>query len=82
MGKVAISLKIMPETPETDLEKLKAEIAKKVEIKDSKLVPLAFGLKALIVLVIAGDVGTEAVESKIRGVPGVADVTVESVTLI
>jgi elongation factor 1-beta len=82
VGKVAISLKIMPETPDTNLEKIKAEIAKRVEVKDTKLEPLAFGLKALIVLVIANDVGNEAIEAKIRSVPGIADVTVESVTLI
>lgn len=82
LGKVAISLKIMPESPEIDLEKVKNEISKTVEIKDSRLEPIAFGLKSLKLLVVAADIGTEAIEAKIRKVPGVADVTVESVTLI
>ena len=82
MGLVAISLKIMPESPEVDLEKLKANIAKVVEIKDAKLEPVAFGLKALKLLVVAKDVGTEAIEAKIRAIPNVADVTVDSVTLL
>jgi elongation factor 1-beta len=79
---VAISLKIMPASPEVDLEKLKTSIAKTVEIKDAKLEPIAFGLKALKLLVVAKDVGTEAIEEKIRAIDGVADVVVESATLL
>lgn len=82
MGKVAISLRVMPEGPDTDLNKLKAEIGKTVEIKDAKLEPVAFGLKALKLLVIANDIGTEAIEAKIKKVQGVADVVVESATLL
>lgn len=82
MGLVAISLKVMPESPDVDMEKLKANIAKVVEIKDAKIEPVAFGLKALKVLVIAKDIGTEAIEAKIRAIPNVADVSVDSVTLL
>ena len=82
MGKVAVSLKIMPESPETDLEKVKAEIAKKVEVKDAKIEPLAFGLKALKILVIVPDSSMEGIESEIRSVAGISEVEVESSTLL
>ena len=51
MGNVAISMRVMPESPDTNLEELKKEIAKKVKIQDSKIEPIAFGLKALIVII-------------------------------
>lgn len=82
MGKVAVSLKIMPESPETDLEKVKAEIAKKVEVKDAKIEPLAFGLKALKILIIVPDSSMEGIESQIKSVKGISEVEVESSTLI
>jgi elongation factor 1-beta len=82
MGKVAVSLKIMPESPETDLEKVKNEIAKKVELKDAKIEPLAFGLKALKILIIVPDSSIEGIENEIKSVAGISDVEVESSTLI
>lgn len=82
MGNVAVSLKIMPESVETDLEKVKKEISKKIEIKDSKIEPLAFGLKTLKILVIVPDKEFESLENKIRSVNGVSEVEVESSTLI
>ena len=82
MGNVAIKLKIMPESPDTNLEKIKEEISKKVEIKDSKIEPIAFGLKALKILVIASDEGTEKIEEEIKNIEGVSEVEVESTTLL
>ena len=82
MGNVAVSLKIMPESPDTDLEKLKEEISKKIEIKDSKIEPLAFGLNALKILIITPDKESENLISEIRSVNGVSEVEVESSTLI
>ena len=82
MGDVAISLKIMPESPDTDLEKVKEEISKKIEIKDSKIEPLAFGLKALKILIIVSDKGSGNIENEIKSINGVSEVEVESSTLI
>jgi len=82
MGDVAISLKIMPESPDTDLEKIKEEISKKIEIKDSKIEPIAFGLKALKILIIVSDKESENIENEIKSVNGVSEVEVESSTLI
>jgi len=82
MGNVAMSLKIMPESPETDIEKIKDELSKILKIQDAKIEPIAFGLKALKILVIVPDKGTEEIEEKIKNIDGVSGVEVESVTLV
>ena len=82
MGNVIIALKIMPESPETDLENIKTEISKKMKIQDSKIEPIAFGLKSLKILVIVTDKETGDIESKIKEVKGISEVETESVTLV
>ncbi len=83
MGKVAMNIKVMPENPEVNVEKIGEEIKQKLEVKDLKIEPIAFGLKALKVLVIVEDSeGSEKVENTIKGIEGVGEVEVESVTLI
>ena len=82
MGNVIIELKIMPESPDVDMEKIKNEISKKMKIQDSKIEPIAFGLKALRMIVIVPDKETGDIEGKIKEVKGVSDVETESVTLV
>lgn len=82
MGNVIVELKIMPESPEVDMEKIKTEISKKMKIQDSKIEPIAFGLKALRMIVIVPDKETGDIEGKIKEVKGVSDVETESVTLV
>ncbi|MFQ6009899.1 MAG: elongation factor 1-beta [Candidatus Aenigmatarchaeota archaeon] len=84
MGDVAISIKIMPASGEVDIEEVKKKIEEKIDVKDSKIEPLAFGLKALRIMVVKPDTGggTEEIERQIKEVEGVGDVEVESVTLI
>lgn len=76
-----MNIRIMPASPETDLEKVKAEISKKIKVQDSKIEPLAFGLKALKILVVVPD-GQQNVEEEIRKIKGVGEVEVESTTLL
>lgn len=83
MGKVAMNIKIMPSFPEVDVEKISKEIKKQLEVKDLKIEPIAFGLKAIKVLVIVDDSeGSEKVENTIKNIEGVGEVEIESVTLI
>jgi len=82
MGNVAVALRIMPESPETDLEKIRSDISKKIKIQDSKIEPIAFGLNALKILVIVPDKETGDLENKIKEIKGVSDVETESATLI
>ncbi len=84
MGDVAISIKIMPTSPEVDLEKVKNEISTIVKVQDSKIEPLAFGIKSLKILVVKPDTGggTEELEEQIKQIEGVENVEAESVTLL
>lgn len=83
MGKVAMNIKVMPESAETDIEKISEEIKNKLEVKDLKIEPIAFGLKAIKILVLVEDnEGSEKVENTIRDIEGVGEVEVESVTLV
>lgn len=85
MGNVAIKMKIMPESPEVDMERLKKSVSAAVNVQDSKIEPVAFGLKSLNILIILPDKEggkTDGIENKIRAIKGVADLEVESVTLL
>jgi len=83
MGEVAAKIKVMPSGTDVDLKKLQEEL-KKVIPEGAKLhgfseEPVAFGLKALMVVVKVGDVegGTEKVEEAFSKVKGVESVSVE-----
>ena len=88
MGTVAITLKVMPSSPDIDIEKMKEEIKNKIS-SDVKLEqinekPVAFGLKYLEVLISMPDTsgGTDKIEQSISEVEGVESVSTENVTLI
>ncbi len=87
MGRnVIVNFKIMPESPETNLE----EIEKKIRemnfgnITDVKVEPIAFGLKAIRMLMILPDEGNIADETqeKIKNIEGIHEVEIDGVTLI
>ena len=85
MGKVAAKLKLMPASPEVDLDALEAELADALpegaEVKGFEREDVAFGLVALMPTVIVGDAagGTEAVESAFAAVDAVESVSVDTV---
>ena len=83
MGKVAVTVKIMPEGVDVDLEKVKEEVRKRIEVKDLKEVPIAFGLKAVEVLVLTDDEkGSEWIVERLSDIEGVSRVEIEKVTLV
>ena len=83
MGNVAVTIKIMPASPQVDLEKVRTAIAKRLKVQDSKIEPLAFGLKLLRILIVVPDSGgTDKLEKEIKSVEGVGEIEVESVTLV
>ncbi|MCZ7399421.1 MAG: elongation factor 1-beta [Candidatus Methanoperedens sp.] len=83
MGEVAAKIRIMPSGMDVDLNKLKEALAKVipngVRLHGFLEVPVAFGLKALMVVVKVGDIegGTEKVEEAFSKVSGVESVSVE-----
>ncbi|KAB1193887.1 MULTISPECIES: elongation factor 1-beta [Haloferax] len=85
MGKVAAKIKVMPNSPELDLDdledKLEDSLPEGAKIKGFERDDVAFGLVALLPTVIVPDDagGTEAVEEAFTGVDGVESVSVENV---
>ncbi len=77
MGEVVAVIKVMPESPDV-FDKMKSEIEKQVKAEKFEEEPIAFGLKALKITVVVKDEegGTEAIENKLRAIPGVSDVQV------
>ncbi|HZD42602.1 MAG TPA: elongation factor 1-beta [Methanomicrobiales archaeon] len=75
MGKVVAVIRVMPDSADVDMEKLKASMKKKVPgIHEIREEPIAFGLKALKLAVVVGDEegGTDAIEQALQNVEGVA----------
>ncbi|MDS0294708.1 elongation factor 1-beta [Halogeometricum luteum] len=85
MGKVAAKMKVMPDSPEMDLdelqERLEDSLPEGAKINGFERDDVAFGLVALLPTVIVPDDagGTEAVEEAFTGVEGVESVSVENV---
>ena len=79
MGEVVATLKIMPESPDVDLEALKAAIqaAMPAEAEFHKIEeePIAFGLVALNLIFIIED-GTESTEEAMAKLADVASVEI------
>ncbi len=82
VGEVAAKIKIMPAGVETDLEALKggleAVIPEGVKLHGFSEEPIAFGLKAVIAVVVVGDIegGTDRVEEAFAAVDDVESVSV------
>jgi len=85
MGKVAAKLKVMPESPDIDLdelqEQLEASLPEGAQSNGFERDDVAFGLVALLPTVIVADGagGTEVVEEAFTDVEGVESVSVENV---
>lgn len=84
MGSVALILKVMPESPDVDLEALKVAMRAKVpSIQDIQEEPIGFGLKALKVMAVVSDQGgeTDAIEEAISTIEGVERAEIAELTL-
>ena len=83
MARVIITLKIMPESPETDLAVVQAEAEKAIAAFDAQfgkaeIEPIAFGLNALKIFIIMEESkgATDPLEEQITAIDGVRSVTV------
>jgi elongation factor 1-beta len=84
MGSVAVIMRVMPESPEVDLEQLKTALKQKLPgIQDMKVEPIGFGLKAIKFAAIINDAGgeTDALEKSLSSIPGVERAEIMEVTL-
>ena len=88
MGEVGMQYRILPEGLEVDLKKLEEDIKKVLpegaKLRASEERPLAFGLKALHILIVMDDKkgGAEQVETAISGVSGVQSVEIVEMGLL
>ncbi len=86
--KVLMAVKLMPSSPDIDMDMIKRQVEQATlelgEVKDMKEEPIAFGLKALKVLLMVEDQEriAEKVEEKLSNLEGIESAEVESVTLI
>ena len=87
MGTAVVTVKVMPESPEIDLEKIQEEVAKIVREfagdRDTKasIEPVAFGLKCLnYIFVMDEDLGSpDVVAEKIETLEGVNSAEISDV---
>lgn len=82
MGDVAVTLRLMPEGTEVDLNKLEAAVRERVKVHSVAREPIAFGLEALKVIAVVQDAegGTEPLENELASLPGVGNVQVVGLT--
>lgn len=82
MAKVSITMKIMPESPETDLSKIQNEATKLInevgEVMKTSEEPVAFGLKSInLIFLMDEDKGsTEELEAKLKAIENVVSADV------
>ena len=85
MGEVLTTMKIMPDSPDIDLEGIKSTIESSMpegaRIHEISEEPIAFGLVAVILQFITedGEGGSEAVEEMVQAIEGVASFEVTGV---
>jgi elongation factor 1-beta len=85
MGEVVATIKLMPESPEVDLEQIKKDIEASIpegtELHKIEEEPIAFGLVALNVTVIVDDAegGTEQAEENLSKIKDVGNVEVTDI---
>jgi len=84
MGSVAVILRVMPNSPEVNLEELKKALKQKLPtIQEIKEEPIGFGLKSLKILAVVDDAGgeTDAIEKSLNEIAGVERAEIIEVTL-
>lgn len=88
MGEVGLQYRVLPDGLEVDLKKLEMDIKRALPegatLRATEQKPVAFGLKALHVLIVLDDKkgGAEQVEAAIAGVAGVQSVEIVEMGLL
>ena len=85
MGDVVIIVKVMPESPDVDLETVKTQIKEKYPgTKDMQIEPIGFGLSSLKVAIVIpdGEAGAaDEAEAILAAFDGVQSAEIVSLTL-
>ena len=83
MAIASLIVKIMPDSPESDLKEIETHAKALMEKEGAKNIsfeeqPIAFGLKAVIVKMdMPEEKGTDLVESRLADIPNVSSVKIE-----
>ena len=86
MATIIVTIKVLPDSPERDLNELKKKIEKIIEESEGKLYkestePIAFGINAMVfTYMIDESKGTEGIENKIKSIEGIGDVNISDMT--
>jgi len=77
-------VKIMPDSVDTDLGKIEAQIKNVSQVQKIERKPIAFGLNAILATILVDEAkgGTDALEEKLGAIKGVSEVTIERVSLV
>ncbi|MHB8163873.1 MAG: elongation factor 1-beta [Methanoregula sp.] len=84
MGSVAVIMRVMPDSPDVDLEQLKKALKEKLPgIQDMQIEPIGFGLKVIKLAAVVNDCGgeTDAIEKSLSEIAGVERAEIIEVTL-
>ena len=83
VGMAAVKVRITPESPDTNLEEIKQQIqeklidAKNIQIEED---PIAFGLKALVLLIAwPEDKETDDIQNILQDIPGVSGCEIQDI---
>lgn len=85
MGDVALIIKVMPESPDIDLNSMKSTIQTTIaNVQQIQEEPIGFGLVALKVVVVVPDAAgqTDAVEDALNAIKGVERAEIMESTLV
>jgi elongation factor 1-beta len=86
MANVVVTMKIMPESPDVDFNKIQSSAKKKIqdfgaEIGKVEEQPVAFGLKALNIIFVMDESkgSTEALEDQVADIKGIRSVEITDI---
>ncbi len=85
MGKVMVTVRVMPEGVETDIDAVVAAInGMEYQVNSTDIEPIAFGLKAVMAKFVVDDEAgvADAIPEEIAKFEGVKDAEVTEVTLV
>ncbi len=88
MGKVAMTYRLMPESTDFDFTGIDRVIKSKLpggsELRDGRIVPIAFGLSSFEVMIVAEDRegASDSVEKALQDIKGIRSVESIEITLL
>jgi len=82
MGSVIVTFRIMPESIETDLEKIKNTLSEEIKPQRMETIPIAFGLNAIriVKLVEEKEGELDRITQRIKNIEGVKEVEILEMT--